>query len=389
MHSESREISMDRSRVDHVFVTAFEIEVGAMSRRVPMKMAVLGSLIISALAFFAGPVKAEIIFNGDFSTGNYTQWTKPADSEVYFWAVPHYGRPIQYGGQNSVHVGNGELMSLVSIDGRSVNGINYPKGPTRGRSPFAARFMVKSQAGGGIETRDCDPQTNCTNRRAQIDGEDIMGLMKLIPHRSERWMSFSYYIPADFQSGTSGFGPVLTGLKVRGSSPLSAYVNLMLEGPGGTWRIYHRWTDALNPSSWDQLPWWQQMSYDSQSPSATDGNWTDTRDFPDVEKSRQALGSVLKGGWTDWIWHWKLDERGSASGGSGFFKIWKREGSGPWILVVDIRPKVTTRGGRRSAVMLRSASQISLVAASSLGKCPRVLMILRSRLCRLSMALVV
>jgi len=31
------------------------------------------------------------------------------------------------------------------------------------------------------------------------------------------------------------------------------------------------------------------------------------------------------------------------------------------------------------AVMLRSASQISLLAASSLGKCPRVLMILRSR----------
>lgn len=42
-----------------------------------------------------------------------------------------------------------------------------------------------------------------------------------------------------------------------------------------------------------------------------------------------------------------------------------------------------------SAVMLRSASQVALLAASSLGKCPRVLMILRSRLCTLSMALVV
>ena len=38
--------------------------------------------------------------------------------------------------------------------------------------------------------------------------------------------------------------------------------------------------------------------------------------------------------------------------------------------------------------MLRSASQISLVAASSLGKWPRVLMILRSRAFTLSMALV-
>jgi hypothetical protein len=39
--------------------------------------------------------------------------------------------------------------------------------------------------------------------------------------------------------------------------------------------------------------------------------------------------------------------------------------------------------------MLRSASQISLVAASSLGKWPQVLMILRSYALTLSMALVV
>ena len=38
---------------------------------------------------------------------------------------------------------------------------------------------------------------------------------------------------------------------------------------------------------------------------------------------------------------------------------------------------------------LRSASQSNLIAASSLGKCPRVLMIFRSCICRLSMALVV
>ena len=41
------------------------------------------------------------------------------------------------------------------------------------------------------------------------------------------------------------------------------------------------------------------------------------------------------------------------------------------------------------AVMLRRASQINLVAASLLGKCPLVLMILRNWLCKLSMALVV
>ncbi len=42
----------------------------------------------------------------------------------------------------------------------------------------------------------------------------------------------------------------------------------------------------------------------------------------------------------------------------------------------------------QSAVMLRRASQISLVAASSFGKCPRVLRILRNLAFTLSMALV-
>ena len=43
----------------------------------------------------------------------------------------------------------------------------------------------------------------------------------------------------------------------------------------------------------------------------------------------------------------------------------------------------------QSAVMLRSASQTSLLAASSDGKWPRVLMILRSRAFTLSMQFVV
>ncbi len=40
----------------------------------------------------------------------------------------------------------------------------------------------------------------------------------------------------------------------------------------------------------------------------------------------------------------------------------------------------------QSAVMLRSASQISLAAALSLGKCPRVFMVLRNRALMLSIA---
>lgn len=54
--------------------------------------------------------------------------------------------------------------------------------------------------------------------------------------------------------------------------------------------------------------------------------------------------------------------------------------------IADVQPWV---GRRHSEVMLRSASQISLVAASSLGKWPQLLMILRSYALTLSMALVV
>ncbi len=43
----------------------------------------------------------------------------------------------------------------------------------------------------------------------------------------------------------------------------------------------------------------------------------------------------------------------------------------------------------QSAVILRSASQMSFVAASSVGKCPRILMILRSCELIFSMAFVV
>src|SRR5258706_10389303 len=49
-----------------------------------------------------------------------------------------------------------------------------------------------------------------------------------------------------------------------------------------------------------------------------------------------------------------------------------------------------SRNGRvQRTVILRRASQSSLLAASSLGKWPRVLMILRSRACTLSKAFVV
>jgi hypothetical protein len=41
----------------------------------------------------------------------------------------------------------------------------------------------------------------------------------------------------------------------------------------------------------------------------------------------------------------KQDHRGNDKGGTGFLTVWKREDSGPWMRVLHILPKQTTRGG--------------------------------------------
>jgi hypothetical protein len=80
--------------------------------------------------------------------------------------------------------------------------------------------------------------------------------------------------------------------------------------------------------------------------SGTSPLWADgVAHFPNEAASCAALQSVNKGGWTDWVYHVRPDNRGSNDGGTGFIELWKREDSGPWVEVVDIRPGQVTRGG--------------------------------------------
>ena len=300
---------------------------------------------------------AEVIWSGDFSTGDFTQWPD-WNGNVRLNQVPPYGRPPAYSTNVvSGHVGNGELSELVAATARTIDipgigNVSYAQGPTRGSSEYAAKFTVKN-SNNWTEPADCDPSTNCNNRRAQLQGENIWGHsgLDLIPHMSTRWLSFSVYLDPDFQvnSSGSGFGPSIYGLKAQGSSPLGGYFAITLEGPNGSWRIFNRWTDVLNPDSWSYVPWQQSMAYDSGQPSPESGTWKDESDFPNPQASRAALGSVNKGGWTDWIIYNKHDYRTVANGGQGRIRVWKREDAGPWIEVVDIRPKTTTRGGRTFA----------------------------------------
>ena len=320
--------------------------LGPISRNGHLRSLALATLIVVAPAIST----AEVVWNGDFSTGDFTQWHHPQNPDsVRFFLVPEYGRPLRYSPEQSdTHTGNGDLLSLVARTERTVGNVKYPAGPTRGRSEYSAKFTVKNSAE-GTEPDDCDPATNCTNRRSQLQGESILGHngFHAIPHLSTRWISLSIYVPTDFEIGSGGWGPTITGLKATGS-PVSGFFNLGFSKDGTSWEIFNRWTGVENVSSWDDLPWWQQMYYTASYPRASSSEWSDLRDFPSAE-SQAALGTVNKGGWTDWIIYLKHDPRTLDEGGQGRLRVWKRDGEGAWVEVLDIRPKTTTRGGRTFA----------------------------------------
>lgn len=291
-------------------------------------------LLLAGVFLLAVPLagSGEIIWSGGYETGDFTQWHSATDpNRVVFNQVPEYGRPTQYGYQPPSHVGDGSLLSLV-------------QSPTRG-SPFAAKFIVKNSVNGS-EPNDCDGSV-CDRRRTELTAQQMLSdYYNALPYLSERWVSFSAYIPSDWDFSGSGSVTIFQ-FKPRNESGLSSTFAIMLAG-ANNWTIYHRWSPVENPTK-EQFPWQQQMRYagnENGVPYPRTDNWPDgLSDFPNVEASYAALQSVNVGGWTDWIVHLKFDARGSTSGGQGFINLWKREDSGSWVQVLNIKPKQTTRGG--------------------------------------------
>ena len=166
-----------------------------------------------------------------------------------------------------------------------------------------------------------------------------------LQHMEESWVSFSLFVPSDWSSSGSGFGPIIMGIKMADDS----YNNTGWFGidiANDSWKISHRWSDSLKPGT---LPWQQSMFYQGNydgRPYPRVDDWPEGMvDFPDVAASQAALQSLNKGGWTDWVLHFRQDHRGTDQGGTGFLDLWKREDSGSWIRVLDITPHETTRGG--------------------------------------------
>lgn len=291
------------------------------------------AMLALALILNSSASSAGIIWSGDFSTGNFMQYHKHTDVNlVAFPFMPSYGRPTAATNllsfQSYVHTGDGSLLSLVTS-------------PTRG-SKYAAKFTVRNSASGS-EPADCDPtgSGDCSRRRTQLQmWATHSDIYNAFPMQTTRWIAISFYLPANWETTGSGMGPVLLGSKARIDPDASGHFQIQLGG--NSWQIHHRWSDVENPSR-EEIPSPQNMYYSGSYPSA--GNWPQGLvDFPTAE-SQAALGSVKKGAWTDWILQVRNDHRSSANGGTGFLTVWKREDSGPWIKVLHVVPKVTTRNG--------------------------------------------
>jgi Polysaccharide lyase len=280
------------------------------------------AITLAAVLLSAG-ANAEIVWNGHFNDHDFSNYhTNDDPNAVAFHLVPEYGRPPQYGFQYESHVGNGDLLSLVDS-------------PTRG-SNYSARFVVKSRAGGGKETADCDPASDCGNRRSQLQmTSTLLEYYNAIPQGAERWMSISFFIPEDYDGSGGGFGPVLWGSKSSSQNKPGAFG---IWAENGEWQIIHRYySRKMHEQGVDaRASWWLSFEYSTGFPSAD--NWPQgLLDFPDIAASRAALANLNRGGWTDFIWHFKTDVDEFANN-TGFLDVWMRAGSGEWVHVLKIRP---------------------------------------------------
>lgn len=290
--------------------------------KAPKSARVSGAAIAAFATFISGAASAELVWDGNFNDHNFINYHQPYDLLVVgFHLVPQYGRPPQYGFQPEPrHVGNGDLLSLVDY-------------PTRGSS-YSAKFVVKSQAGGGLEPADCDPALDCGTRRSQLQmTATFYDHYDAIPQGSERWISISFFIPENFDSSGSGFGPVLWGSKANPEVRPGAFG---ITAENNEWQFIHRYYGyeaQLNSFSFGGQ-WWLVDRYSSSIPASDDGHLVD---LPDVSASRAALANLNRGGWTDWVMHFKTDVDSFADN-TGFLDVYMRAGSGEWVHVLALRP---------------------------------------------------
>ncbi len=268
------------------------------------------------------PGGGKLTWSGDFDNHDFSNFHSSTDpKKIFFWLVSDYGRPPQYGGQVNGHSGNGDLLDLVSS-------------PTRG-GKYAARFTVKNSANGS-EPADCDPALDCKTRRTGLQmTTTLLKYYNAMPYGAERWLSFSIYLPTDFDPSGSGFGPSIWGSK--GSlQQWPGWAGLFIRPEG--WVFAHRYFSkamhdvGVNPNQ----EWWLTTEYSATYPSSS--SWAQGLvDYPNAAASKAALGNLNKGGWTDFVLHFRTDVD-DFKNNTGFLDVYMRAGSQPWVHVLDIDP---------------------------------------------------
>jgi hypothetical protein len=285
----------------------------------------LASILV--ISSFPGPVGADILWRGDYETGNFMQWVNSDGDAPNLSGMPNYCRPVG----PTAYYGDGTCLELVTNIARA--------------GSYAAKFTIKNSQNALGEPEDCGGLPDCTRRKVELKSWNALESANktTMPYMSERWMSVSHFVPGDWSNAGSGWGPIVFQVKPYvNNSGVSPAFSILLEN--GHWEIRHRWSDVVHVNG--QLPWQQQMFYNPSYPAANGSDsGADLRaDFPNQAASQQALASVLRNGWTDWIVHVKWDARGQSAGGTGFLELYKREGNGTWVQVLNIRPRIISRG---------------------------------------------
>jgi hypothetical protein len=168
-----------------------------------------------------------------------------------------------------------------------------------------------------------------------------------INYQQTYWFSASYYVPAGFwPAGGSGWGPLIMQVKTASGRDQPTFsLGLSYEDGAYRWGIRNVWHPHSENDPSTPPPWWHDIRYNYKYP-AVGSSWAScVADFPLGETSRAALTGLQFDTWTDWVFQVRPDARGAAEGGQGFFKAWKRVGSGAWVPVLHIKPKVTSAGG--------------------------------------------
>jgi hypothetical protein len=293
-----------------------------------------------------GNATAEIIWSGDYETGNFRQSHTMNIEKPQYSCVPEYGRPTQMMGDanETNYYGNGSdpLLTLVTNKPELKRENEVIAGPVR-QGNYAAKYTVKSKAQGGVEPDDCDV-TGCINRRTELPMTyTLPAYYDAMPYMSERWLSISHYVPKDWDNGGSGWGTIVFQLKAFNGAAGPIFSILIRDG---VWQLRHTFMDAENPSYGSncatQLCWQRQTIYDNVRPQNNYDERDFMGDFPDRTASQAALGNLNKDGWTDWIINIKFDARGPNNSGTGFLKVWQRQNSGKWVHVLNIVPKNIT-----------------------------------------------